>query len=129
MDRNRILLAMVVLTLAVGFVWGATKTSGFAVVRESEAAQIVGGAGYVCDPNAFSEEKYWGCEKDPNNPACGTGAWCYRMARRGCIPADSGECDEYLLPMFYYGACAWNPETGECMPDGEVYVIYVEACG
>ncbi len=83
----------------------------------------------MCDPNAFSEETFWGCEKDPNNPACATGAWCYQMARHGCIPADSGECYEYLLPMFYYGACGWYPETQECMPDGEVFTIYVEACG
>jgi hypothetical protein len=131
MDKNRILLAMVVLALAVGFAWAATEISGFTAVPESEAAQIVGGAGYVCDYNDSITKgpHFWPCYKDPNNPACGMGAWCFLEARYGCVPADSGTCYTDLYVLCEYGACVWDAENGYCAYDGEVYYDYIESCG
>jgi hypothetical protein len=137
MNAKMVLSVLAVLALTVGCAWAATELSGFTAVPESEAAQIVGGdgPGYECDYTPGHEiggpERYYPCTNshDPNNPGCAEGAWCYVMARYGCVWKGSGECYMNTWPYIEYGACAWDAETGACVPDGEVYFDPIDACG
>ncbi len=129
MNTKGILLAGLVLVLTGAYAWGATEISGFTAVPESDAAQIVGGAGYVCDTeNPITDPNYVGCMNNLNDTGCLYGAWYIIYARYGCVPAESGDCYTDLYLHMEYGACGWYPEVGACIPEGEVYPIYVEAC-
>jgi hypothetical protein len=129
MNAKRILLAGMVLVLTGACVWGATEISGFTAVTESEAAQIVGGAGYVCDYNhsiCGGPDYHW-CTNNGNNTNCLDGAWYVIYPRYGCVEAESGECPTEPLVFCEYGACAWD--GANCHADGEVYFLVIEASG
>ncbi|MCI0484397.1 MAG: hypothetical protein L0Y78_07430 [candidate division NC10 bacterium] len=131
MDAKRILLAGMVLVLAGACAWAAPEVSGFTPVPESDAAQIVGGDGYVCDTTLGHEitpPEFLPCQNNWNGTGCLYGAWLIIYPRYGCVPAESGDCYTDLYLHMEYGACGWYPESGGCIPYGEVTTIYVDAC-
>ncbi len=131
MNTKRILLGGMALVLTGACAWAATETPGFTPLAESEAAPVVGGDGYVCDyyHSITGDPEFWPCSNNGNNTGCLEGVWCYKMARYGCVPAESGDCYTDLMMFVEYGACAWDADQGYCAYDGEVYFDYIEACG
>jgi len=120
MDAKRILLASMVLVLTFGCTWAATQasgTAGFAVIPDDEAAQIVGGDGYVCDlEHALWPDIRRYCFNNGSQTACGTDDWDWLIPRYGCVPAESGECPTYYLVVYEWGDCGWYPEYEGCVP-------------
>jgi hypothetical protein len=132
MNMKRVLLAGMVLVLTGACAWAETEIAGFAAIPESEAAQIVGGDGYVCDytKSITHGPTFVPCVDNGNHTGCLYGAWYYEYPRYGCKAAESGECYTDVYVHFEYGACAWKGETPHCAYDGEVYFIYIaDVCG
>ncbi|MCI0484395.1 MAG: hypothetical protein L0Y78_07420, partial [candidate division NC10 bacterium] len=93
MNIQRILLAVAVLALTVGCTWAATEasdTTGFAVIPDSEAAQIRGGLGWDCNDLKWTFD-YSLCDEYGTEEDCTY--WVIQYETWGCEPAPSGQCD------------------------------------
>ena len=137
MDTKRVLSAVVVLTLTVGCAWASTevsRTAGFTVVPDNEAAQIAGGSdGRAC--NIMTQDYHWYWCDGTYNEVNPLPEWdCYGsltvfFERWACGDAESGQCEnnQYLIGWCSC-SCVWYPESQSCSTDGYWSEYDVWAC-
>lgn len=127
MNVQRIPFAVVVLALTVGCTWAATQASGFAVIPENEASQILGGLGWQCNTLQWEYDDENLCHNYGTEEDCTY--WVLFYDTWQCGVADSGQCDDSLIVIgFAWGACAWDPEFEYCWYDGPGYEVPVYGC-
>ena len=108
---------MVVLVLTVGCTWGATEaigTTGFAVIPDNEAAQMIGGdgVGYECNQLCWPTFRLE-CDTQPQS-ACST-AYAFNETWM-CGYTGSGECYDVPTIVGWWADCEW---TDKCRQSGD----------